>query len=351
MPFKVAITSVLPTSGLVLGILDDAGVEVVRQPCRTEDQVIEAAGDADAVLVHSFPLTGRRVLEALPRVKAVSRRGVGVDSVDLDAATELGICVCNIPGVNTTEVAEHALALLLSVTRRIPMLSTQISQGAWTDRFDELQSQVPRLMRVAGSVVGIIGLGAIGKAFAARVRGLEPSRIIAYDPYVDRAVADQLGAEMVTLDTLLAESDYISLHMPVTDETRHMIDRRAFERMKPTAVLINSARGSLVDETALCEALASGRIAGAGIDATETEPIPTGSPLLKLDNLVVTPHFAAFSPVSLRESDRGWAENAVRVLEGRPPLGLANPGVTETIALLRSRGDLRWQGVPEREAP
>ena len=351
MPFKVAITSVLPTSDLVLGILRDAGLEVVRQPCETEDQVIEAARDADAVLVHSFPPTSRRVLEALPRLKAVSRRGVGVDSVDLRAATELGICVCNIPGVNTIEVAEHALALLLAVARRIPILSSEIRRGAWSDRFDELQTHVPRLMRVAGSVVGIIGLGAIGKAFAVRVRALQPSRILAHDPYVDQAAADPYGAEMVDLDTLLAESDYISLHAPVTDETHHVIDREAFGKMKSTAVLINSARGSLVDEKALRQALADGRIAGAGVDATETEPVPAGSPLLELENLVITPHFAAFSPVSLRESDRGWAENAARVLAGRKPLGLANAGVRETISVLRSRGDPRWEGVPHDEGP
>jgi len=346
MTFKVAITTDRPVNDLVLAILKDAGHEIVLRPCDTEDGVIETARYADALLAHFWPLTPRRVLEALPRLKVVSRRGVGVDSVDLDAATELGICVCHIPGVNTIEVAEHTLALLLSITRRIPMLSTAVGQGAWSERFDELQGQVPRLMRVEGSVVGLVGLGAIGRAFAARIRSFEPARVIAHDPYVDQAAADRYGVEMVDLDTVLAESDFVSLHAPATDRTRHMIGRQAFRRMKSTAVLINTARGPLVDEDALYEALSEGHIAAAGIDSTEMEPPTPDNRLFTLENLVITPHFAAYSPVSVREADRGWAENAVRVLSGREPIGLANPEVRKTIARLRAENAPRWRGVP-----
>ena len=346
MPFKVAVTSTRLVDDVVLGVLNDVGLEVVHQPCETEDEVIEAARDADGLLVHLWPLTPRRVLEALPRMKAISRHGVGVDCIDLDAATELGICVCNTPGVNTTEVADHAMALLLSVTRRIATLDALVKQGWWSSNYDGLYEQRHSLTRIAGKTVGIIGLGSIGRAFVMRVRGFAPARIIASDPYVPQTIGDLYGVQMVDPDTLLAESDFISVHTPSNEETYHLIDEAALRKMKPTATLINTSRGPVVDEAALNAALESGEIAGAGIDVTEEEPLPADSPLLQRENLLITPHLAAYSEASDAAAAFRWPDNLVRVLSGRAPHGLANPDVVKTIAVLRSRGDPRWDGVP-----
>ena len=347
MAFRVAVTSNRLVSDTVLGVLRDAGLEVVHRPCNTEDEVIETAHDADGLLVHLSPLTPRRVLEALPRMKAITRHGVGVDSIDLEAATELGICVCNTPGVNTTEVADHAMALLLSITRRIPMLNAGVKQGWWSDKIEALHAQQEEVTRIAGKTVGVIGLGNIGRAFAMRVRGFNPARIVASDPYVPQTVGDLYGVQIVDLDTLLAESDFVSIHTPSNEETHHLMNEAAFKKMKATAVLINTSRGPVVDEAALNAALESGGIAAAGIDVTVEEPLPADSPLLQRENLVITPHFAGYSEASAAACAFRWPDNIVRVLSGRQPHGLANPDVIKTIAVLRSRGDTRWDGVPE----
>ena len=346
MTFKVAITSFRSPAEVTRQVIRDAGFELIERACTTFEQVIETADDADAVLIAIRPPTTRQMLEALPRIKMVGRHGVGVDSVDLEAATQLGIMVCNTPGMNMSEVADHAMALLLSVTRRVAWLDAGIKQGWWSDQPEELAAQNARLMRIAGGVVGIVGLGNIGKAFATRVRGFGPSRIIAHDPYVPQTTGDVYGVEMVELDELLRESDFVSIHTPLNEETRHIMNAERFRQMKPTAVVVNTSRGPVVDEAGLHEALTRGYIAAAGIDVTEVEPLDAESPLLKLDNIVITPHFAGNSPFSASVGARWWAENAVRVLTGKPPLGLANPDVIKTIAVQRSKGDTRWEGVP-----
>jgi len=347
MAFKVAVTSTVLVTDSVLSILRDGGLEVIHQPCETEDEVIEAARDADALLVNLWPLTTRRVLEALPKLKATSRHGVGVDSIDAEAATELGICVCNTPGVNTTEVADHAMALLLALTRRIPMLHGGVMRKLWSDDIAALRSHQEHLTRIAGKTVGIIGLGNIGSAFASRIRGFSPARVLAYDPYLYQTTGDLYGVQMVDMDTLLAESDFISVHTPSNAETRHLINRETLAKMKPSAILINTSRGPVVDEVALNDALASGTIAAAGIDVTDVEPLPNDSPLFERDNLLITPHFAAYSEASAEAAAFRWPDNVVRILSGRAPHGLTNPDVVKTIAVLRSQGPSRWDGVPQ----
>jgi D-3-phosphoglycerate dehydrogenase len=257
--------------------------------------MIAAAQDADVILVGTVPHTTRKVLEALPKLKMVGRSGVGVDSVDLEAATELGIAVTNTPGINTSEVADHAMALLLSITR-----------------------QVPELREVA--------------------------RIIAHDPYVPQTTADLYGVQLVDFDTLLAASDFLTVHASATAETHHIFNIDAFRKMQPTAVFINCARGPIVDEVGLAEALEAGCIAAAAIDVTEIEPLDAESPLLKIPNLTLTPHFAGSSDVTGREGARRWGENAIFVLTGQVLHGLANPDVVKTIAVKRTQGDTRWQG-------
>ena len=348
MSFKVVITmNNRPPSEITLNVIRDAGLEVEYVKCATENEVITAAQGADVLLVGTVPHTTRRVLEALPNLKMVGRSGVGVDSVDLDAATELGICVTNTPGINTSEVADHAMAMLLSITRKIPEQTAALKSGAWSDRPQEVEKLRGQLRRIAGTTVGIFGLGSIGKAFAIRVRGFGPEKIIAHAPYVPQTTADLFGVQLVDFDTLLAESDFIPVHSPATVETNHIFNIDAFRKMKSSAIFINCARGPLVDEAGLQEALETGEIIAAGIDVTEVEPLDAESPLLKIDNLTISPHVAGTSEVSGGEGARRWGENAVKVLTGKALHGLGNPEVVKRIAVLRAQGPSRWDGIPD----
>jgi len=219
--------------------------------------------------------------------------------------------------------------------------------GAWSDRPEELEAMRGQLRRIAGNTVGIFGLGSIGKGFANRVRGFGPARIIAHDPYVPQTAADLVGVEMVDFNTLLAESDYLTVHSPATVETNHIFNIDAFRKMKPTAVFINCARGPIVDEGGLQEALQTGEIIAAGIDVTEVEPLDAESPLLKIDNLTITPHIAGTSDVSGIAGATRWGENAVNILTGKPLHGLGNPEVVKRIAVMRAQGPSRWDGTPD----
>jgi D-3-phosphoglycerate dehydrogenase len=331
-------------------MFEEAGFELVQQQtgARTpKDEYIDLLRDADGAMISVLPLTDAEVLEACPRLKVVSRAGVGVDSIDLDAATRLGVLACNTPGVNTTEVADHAMALLLALTRRVREFDAEVKAGRWSTHTQEVRALGAGLRRLAGSTVGIVGLGAIGRAFATRVRGFGPFRVVASDPYIPQTEADLYGVELVSLDELLTVSDFVTVHTPATEETRHLFSGEAFERMKPSAMLINCARGPIVDAEALHVALSSGQIAAAALDVTETEPIDAEDALLGLDNLIITPHVAGGSPVTAVEGSRRQAENVLRVLTGRAPHHIANPEVIKTIAVMRAANAGRWDGVPD----
>jgi len=348
MTFKVVVTQYnRPPSDLTTNVIREAGIEVEWIPATTENEVITASKDADVMLVGTVPHTTRKVLEALPKLKMVGRSGVGVDSIDLDAATELGICATNTPGINTSEVADHAMAMLLSITRKIPEQNAALKAGAWSDRPKEIDAFRGQLRRIAGTTVGIFGLGSIGKAFATRVRGFGPEKIIAYDPYVPQTMADLFGVQLVDFDTLLAESDYLTVHSPATAETNHIFNIDAFRKMKPSAIFINCARGPIVDEAGLQEALQTGEIVAAGIDVTEIEPLDAESPLFKLDNLTISPHIAGTSEISGIAGATRWGENAVNILTGKPLHGLGNPEVVKRIAVFREQGPSRWDGIPD----
>ncbi len=328
-------------------LFEQAGFEVVQGRVTSEDDMIELMQDADGAQVGVMPLTSRRVMENCPKLKVVSRFGVGVDSIDLEAATELGILVCNVPGSNTSEVADHAVALLLNMTRVLYDSISTTRAGAWADDPQLTGQYYQRVRRIAGHTVGIIGFGNIGRAFANRVRGFGPAEIIAYDPYVPQLTADVYGVRMVTLDELLSHSDYVTIHTSATEETRHLIDANALAKMKSTAILVNTARGPIIDGDALAHALKTGEIEAAALDVTEIEPIPSDSPLLSLPNCVVTPHTAGFSPVFLQECAIRQAENIIFALTGRAPHGLANPEVIKTIAVMRANDPGRWADVPD----
>jgi D-3-phosphoglycerate dehydrogenase len=284
------------------------------------DEVVARARDADALIISSSPVT-RRVLESLEGLQAVMRTGVGYDVIDVPAATELGVVVINVPDVWIREVANHALALLLAWNRKIVTLDREVHAGTWSSR-------VPGAVTgsLHGETVGIVGLGNIGGAFARRVAALE-THVIACDPYVDDARFKALGVERVDLPTLAARADYVSVHALLNAETRGLINEAFFRRMKPTACLVNTSRGPVVDERALVRALQEGQLAGAALDVFEEEPLAADSPLRRMDNVILTPHAAYFSSPAVAQVPKRCGEEIARVLLKERPINVVNPEV------------------------
>lgn len=300
-------------------ILAPLGAEIVLAPkdCLTEQEVIEVAGGADAVLVREAPI-GATVLEELQRLKVVARYGVGVDNIDLEKAREKRVYVANVPGYGTEEVSDHAVALLLACVRSLLVRDRRLREGTFeTDIRDEIY-------RTTGKVLGLIGYGQIGRAFHRKWKGFLPARVLVFDPYGKGRIPEESGVEITDLDTLLAESDYISIHAPLTPETRHMIDGNAFQKMKRTAVLVNTSRGGLVDEKALVKALQGGRILAAGIDVFEKEPLDGANPLLAMPNVVLTGHVGWYSKDAVRELQTRAAQEIARVFQGQAPICWVN---------------------------
>jgi D-3-phosphoglycerate dehydrogenase len=283
-------------------------------------EVIEKTRDADALIVSSSPVT-RRVMESLEGLKVVVRTGVGFDVIDVPAATELGVIVVNVPDVWIREVANHALALLLAWNRKIVDLDREVRAGTWASRVPG-----PVTGSLHGETVGIVGLGNIGSAFARRIAALE-TKVVACDPYVDDARFKALGVERVDLHTVAARSDYVSVHTLLNAETRGLIDEAFLRRMKPTACLINTSRGPVVDEAALARALEQRWLAGAALDVFEEEPLPAASPLRRLENVILTPHAAYFSSPAVAQVPRRCGEEVARVLTKERPLHVVNPDV------------------------
>jgi D-3-phosphoglycerate dehydrogenase len=308
------------------------GADYSFQPCHSEDEVIAAAHDADALITVAFmqPMT-RKVMEGLSRCKLIQSEGTGYEGVDIEAATELGICVANSPDYCMEEVSDHAMALILACSRQVVRLSSAVKAGKWLPATvdSEIRSQIwPRLSRLRGQTLGLIGLGRIPRALLPKAQAFG-LRVIAYDPYLPSKVAEDAGVELVDLNQLLRESDFVSVHAALTDETRHMMGQEQFDRMKPTAWIINTARGPVVDELALCEALKDGKLAGAALDVTDPEPIAPDNPMLKMDNVIVTAHVGAVSPNSWAEFWLRPIEEVGRIMRGEWPRCLVNPEVKE----------------------
>lgn len=288
-----------------------------------EESVIGKVGDADALILGAGGPITRKVMEACSNLKIVARHGIGLDNVDLNAATELGIPVtyCRHTGEEVS-VAEHAVALMLACARRLVEADRAVREGRWKARVELVG------VELRGKTLGIIGLGAIGREVARIARNGFGMRVLAYDPYVPESVFGDVGAKRAGLEELLSESDFITVHVPLTPETRRLLNADRLKLVKRGAVIVNTARGAVIDETALYEALREGRVAYAGLDVFESEP-PEGSPLLFLPNVVLTPHVAAFTKEALRRMDMANAEDLVRFFRGEKPLRLANPQVYE----------------------
>jgi D-3-phosphoglycerate dehydrogenase len=303
-------------------IVEQAGFELVAAQCKTEDEVIEAAADAAAV-VAQYATISARVIAELQECRVIARYGTGVDIVDVDAATRHDVLVTNVPNDwCEDEVADHALALLLAVARKITVYDRATRAGTW-----QWQSGAP-IHRLSGSVLGLLSFGAIARAIGLRARGFG-MRVTAHDPFVPAEEITAAGAEPVSFDELVAESDSLVIQAPLTPETHHLFDEDQLRRMKPTAILINTARGPIVDDRALYRALSEGWIAGAGLDDIEEEPAKVrdwraDNPLFGLDNVVITPHAAYYSEESIATVRRFAAEEVVRVLTGQDPLSPVN---------------------------
>lgn len=309
---------------LVADPLDTAGVERLRQagaevevrPGMDRSQLLARIGEYDALIVRSETRVDAEVLEAGRRLAVVGRAGVGVDNIDVEAATRRGVVVVNTPEANTVSAAEHTLALMLAVARRIPWAHHSLAvERRWERR--------PFMgVQLAGKTLGLIGLGRIGSEVARRARAFGMA-VVAYDPYVTPERAAEVGVELLELEALLARSDFISIHCPLTARTRHLLNAERLRLVRPGAYLINCARGGIVDEEALAEALREGRLAGAALDVFAEEP-PRQSPLFGLPNVVMTPHLGASTQEAQAGAALAVAEEVLRVLAGELPRHAVN---------------------------
>lgn len=323
--FKVYISDYdYPDNEIERKVLEPIGAQVIGLQCKTGEGLAEQAADADAIL-QQYAKIPRSSIEKLKKCKAICRYGIGVDIVDVKAAYEHGMVVTNVPDYALDEVADHSMALALMLIRRIPWYdrATRASKWHWSESHGEIR-------RLRNSTWGLIGFGRIAQNIARKVKAFN-FRIISYDPYVSEGFMATMGVEKVELDVLLERSDVVDVMCPHTRETEHMIGEAALRQMKPTSVLINCARGKIVDNRALYAALTQGWIASAALDDTEEEPAKQEhwsaeqNPLIGLENCIVTPHVAYVSAESLAECRRVAAENARAVLLGERPPNLVEP--------------------------
>ena len=297
-------------------------VEVVRLDGRRVEDVI---GEVDGALVRTLRMPADLLARAT-RLRVIAKHGVGVDNIDVAAATARGITVAFTPGANEQSVVEHTLAMLLMLAKRMSQNGRAVVEG----RFDEARGDF-RSVELYGKTLGLVGVGRIGSRLAGTCRAAFAMRVLAFDPYVAPERAAELGVELADLDRVLAESDFVSVHTPLTPATRGLIGARELARLRPTAYLVNCARGGIVDEKALLDALRSGQLAGAGLDVFTSEPVDPTSPLLRLENVVVTPHVAGSTVDSLRVMALLAADEVLAVLRGDRARNVVNPQVNPEV--------------------
>lgn len=314
--------------GEFLATLKRAGFELVYPTKHTqmiEEDVLSQLKGVSACLAGSEPYT-RKVFESLSELKVIARAGVGYDAVDVTAATDHGVVVAIAPGTNQDSVAEHTFLLILALARNLIAQHQPIKEGKWPRKAN---------LPLRGRVLGLVGLGRIGKSVA--MRGIAfGMKVMAYEPYPDKAFIEKHGIKLTTLEEVLRNGDYVSLHLPAMAETRHLINARTLALMKPTAYLVNTARGAIIEEKALVEALRNEKLAGAGLDVFEDEPPASDHPLLKLDNVVFTAHTAGVDTQSRDEMALKAAECIAKLSQGEWPAEcIVNPEV---------RGKFKWKG-------
>ncbi|WP_261133485.1 C-terminal binding protein [Bacillus sp. Marseille-Q3570] len=313
-------------------ILEDVRFELIGAQCRTEEEVIEACRDADALINQYAPLS-KHVLDGLEKCKVITRYGVGVNTIDVETATENRICVANVPDYCMDEVSDHAFALLLSWARKITLADHTVKSDKW-------DFKVTRpIHRLRGRTLGLVGFGKIPQALAEKVKPFGFT-VVAYDPYCTEDTAREKDVTLVSLDQLCRRSDIVSVHAPLTDNTKGMIGEPQFRVMKKHVFIINTSRGPVIDEHALVKALEDKRIAGAALDVVEQEPIPRHHPLLTMDNVILTPHVAWYSEEAEKEMRQKAALGVKEVLLHKQyPKYLVNKDVQELLQLKEAGRD------------
>jgi D-3-phosphoglycerate dehydrogenase len=320
--YQIAVAdSVFPNLDPAREVLSKVGGQLQLASAPTPEAIMEIARDADAILVTYAKITGDMIRQ-LTKCRIISRFGIGVDNVDIPEATKKGIVVTKVPDYCIDEVSDHAMALLLAVVRKIPFINAQVHKGTW-----KMPAVVP-IHRLRGTVLGLVGFGRIPQLVAPKAQAFG-MKVIAYDPYVPATVFAGAGVESVDFPTLLKSSDYVSIHSPLVPETKNLFNSDAFRQMKPTAYLVNTARGPIIDEAALAEALDAKRIAGAALDVMVQEPPPANSPLFGRDNVIVTPHTSFYSEESLVELQTKAAQEVAAVLTGQAPRNPVNAEVLQ----------------------
>lgn len=317
MALVVVTDSDLPSAGAEERLLEAAGHSVRRADVRSEAELLAAVAGASALLVQWARIDGR-VLDAAPECRVICRLGVGIDSVDVEAATERGVAVVNNPDYCIEEVAAHTLAMILDLARGITLFDRAVRRGEWSPQV------VPHVRRVTALTVAVVGLGRIGARVARHCAALG-FRVLAVDPFAREEDAEAGGARLVELKEALGEADVLSLHVPLNDATRELVGERTLARMRASAVLVNTCRGGLVDEDALVDALEAGRIGGAALDVFVHEPLAADSRLRDAPNVILTPHAAWYSPEALDDLSRRAAEQVVDFLAGREVPNIVNP--------------------------
>jgi D-3-phosphoglycerate dehydrogenase len=313
--------------------------EIVEVQAKTEDEFIAAARDADALIAKGRPIT-KKIIDGLGQCRVIALGSVGADSVDVAAATARGIPVTNVPDTFIEEVADHAMMLILATFRRLTTMDKYVREGRWREG-RPLLSRFPRLM---GQTLGLISFGHVARAVVVRARAFGV-HLIAYDPYIEELVITQYGVEPVGLSDLLRRSDIVSMHAPATSDAHHLLTEEHFRQMKPEALFVSTGRGPTVDEPALIRALKEGWIAAAGLDVLEKEPPDADNPLLKMDNVILTPHVASASARMDPERRRRVGAEIALVLRGRWPRSCVNPSVLERTGLQR------WQPYSMERGP
>lgn len=291
-------------------ILAEIGAELRLCDCASEEDIVRECADADAILLDMAPMTAKAVA-GLKKCRVINRYGVGYDNVDIDACTAKGIQVTNVPDYCAEDVSDHALALIMTCLRQTALRDRLVRQGKWNIQRTSF--------RLSGKVLGVLGFGRIARALVKKTSGFGFSKVLVYDPYVSAQVCADMGARKAELEEVLRQCDFLSLHMPVTSQTTRMINRETLALMKPTAILVNTGRGPLVDDEALAQALKEGRLLSAGLDTHWVEPLPADSPYLGLDNVVLTDHTAYSTVEAVEELKVKSANNIAAVLRGEQP--------------------------------
>jgi D-3-phosphoglycerate dehydrogenase / 2-oxoglutarate reductase len=322
MSYLVAVAdSVFPNLDPATQVLSAIGARLELAADPSPESVMKVAAEADAVLV-TYAKISADMIRQMKKVRIISRFGIGVDNVDLDAATQQGIVVTKVPDYCIDEVSDHAMALLLTAVRKIPLANDQVHAGTW-----KMPNVVP-IHRLRGSVLGLVGFGRIPQLVAPKAKSFG-MRVVAFDPYVPADVFRNLGVEKVEFAALLTMSDYVSIHSPLTPETKGLFNADTFRQMKKGSYVVNTARGPIIDEAALAAAIDSGHIAGAALDVMTNEP-PVNSPLIGKRNVIITPHTSFYSEESLVELQTKASQEVANVLTGKPPRNPVNPDVLQS---------------------